>query len=130
MNEEISQEDQQGLVQMLAQVSGAKTQDELQSWIKEQLQKDPEFMKKAYQAYKEQQSKTLSAKFGAKLNYVNKLNGKCPDGYEMFKQGGCIKCKKKAKDQNIANIKAQLKSKNRFAHDDSKGGFLNLASNV
>ena len=41
-----------------------------------------------------------AAKFGAKLNYIRQLNGKCPDGYEMqyFKQGGqiCKKCIKKA----------------------------------
>lgn len=39
-----------------------------------------------------------SAKFGAKLNYIQKLRGICPEGYEMqyFKQGGktCKKCQK------------------------------------
>lgn len=47
-----------------------------------------------------QNQQVQAAKFGAKLNYIRQLNGKCPDGYEMqyFKQGGqiCKKCIKKA----------------------------------
>lgn len=47
------------------------------------------------------QNLTQSAKFGAKLNYIKRLNGICPEGYEMqlFKAGGrvCKKCMKKAK---------------------------------
>ena len=39
------------------------------------------------------------ARLGAKLNYINYLRGKCPQGYEMqmFKKGGaiCKKCVKK-----------------------------------
>lgn len=39
------------------------------------------------------------ARNGAKLNYIKKLKGECPDGYEMtfFKAGGkvCKKCQKK-----------------------------------
>lgn len=47
-----------------------------------------------------QNQQVQAAKFGAKLNYIRQLNGKCPDGYEMqyFKQGGqiCKKCINKA----------------------------------
>lgn len=42
-----------------------------------------------------------SAKFGAKLSYIQRLRGVCPEGTEMqfFKQGGqvCKKCVKKVK---------------------------------
>lgn len=41
----------------------------------------------------------ISAKFGAKLNHIIKLNGHCPEGYEIqyYSMGGhlCGKCRKK-----------------------------------
>ena len=44
-------------------------------------------------------AEALTARLGAKLNYVNYLRGKCPEGYEMqmFRKGGavCKKCVKK-----------------------------------
>ena len=42
---------------------------------------------------------TLFAKMGARIDYLTRLNGKCPKGYEIekFMAGGCAKCKKKAK---------------------------------
>lgn len=46
------------------------------------------------------ENSTLMAKLGTKLNYIKKLNGKCPEGYEVevFKAGGktCMRCKKAA----------------------------------
>lgn len=46
---------------------------------------------------------TPQAKFGAKLNYIKKLRGQCPEGQEMqyFKSGGrlCKKCVEKQKDE-------------------------------
>lgn len=48
------------------------------------------------------------AKQGAKLNYIQKLRGICPEGYEMkfFKQGGqiCKKCVQKAKMQDGGEV--------------------------
>lgn len=47
--------------------------------------------------YKKKEGMTI-AKLGAKLEHINKLNGKCPDGYEVVKHmsGGTVKssCKK------------------------------------
>lgn len=42
-------------------------------------------------------NQNLYAKLGAKLNYINSLRGKCPEGYtiESYKAGGCVKCKRK-----------------------------------
>lgn len=43
-----------------------------------------------------QQQQAQVARLGAKLQYINQLRGKCPEGYEMqyFKNGGktCSKC--------------------------------------
>lgn len=52
------------------------------------------------QVAQEMQSQQVqAAKFGAKLNYIRRLRGQCPDGYEMtyFKKGGrfCKQCMKK-----------------------------------
>ena len=49
------------------------------------------------------------ARLGAKLNYINYLRGKCPDGFEMqiFRKGGavCKKCVKKCKEgDNMGQI--------------------------
>ncbi|MDE5977511.1 MAG: hypothetical protein K2G70_03470 [Turicibacter sp.] len=48
-----------------------------------------------------QQQQVAARKFGGMLNYIGKLRGVCPEGYEMqfFKQGGqiCKKCVQKAK---------------------------------
>lgn len=51
------------------------------------------------------QSQTQMARFGAKLNYIKFLRGKCPKGYEMqyFKTGGCMKCKKKEEGGQVVS---------------------------
>lgn len=58
------------------------------------------------------QEQTRMAKFGAKLNYIRYLKGKCPQGYETqyFKKGGkvCKSCVKK--DMEAATVD-QFKSK-------------------
>lgn len=82
-----------------------------------------------------QQQQAQSARFGAKLNYIKYLNGKCPDGYEMkmFKKGGtlCKKCMKKQGGGEIEEEKTHLrKPKNpiekfkqdRMAKKDACGG--------
>lgn len=54
----------------------------------------------------------VSAKYGAKLNYIARLRGECPDGYHMeyFKAGGRI-CKKCQKDMQRAAKKEQVEKK-------------------
>ena len=95
MNE---QELQQAFIQFLAQKTGAKTQQELEAAIQ---QLGEEGLKQAYAEFMQlmQQQQVQSAKFGARLNYIKKLRGQCPDGYELqyYKSGGqlCKKCIKK-----------------------------------
>lgn len=62
------------------------------------------------------------ARFGAKLNYIKYLRGKCPEGYEMqyFKKGGaiCNKCvKKKANGDVIDDEDVPLAIKKRTGND-------------
>lgn len=49
-----------------------------------------------YKQFKTMEGITF-AKMGAKLDYLQRLNGKCPEGYEIEKYmaGGCVKCRKK-----------------------------------
>lgn len=55
-----------------------------------------------------QKQQAQYAKFGAKLNYIKSLRGKCPDGYEVkyFKGGGnvttkkCVKCQQPVPVEN------------------------------
>lgn len=100
MNE---QQLQQAFIQFLAQKTGAKTQQELESAIQ---QLGEQGIKQAYNEFIQmlQQQQVQAAKFGAKLNYIKKLRGQCPEGYEMqyYKSGGqlCKKCMKKQSMQD------------------------------
>lgn len=38
--------------------------------------------------------KTKKAQFGAKLNYIQALRNKCPEGTELYRKGGRVECKK------------------------------------
>lgn len=86
---------QQAFLQYLMQKTGAKDQQQLEQVI-QQLGEDG--LKQAYSQFLQemQQQQVQAAKFGAKLNYIRRLNGQCPDGTEMtyFKVGGklCKKC--------------------------------------
>ena len=104
MNE---QELQQAFIQFLAQKTGAKTQQELEAAIQ---QLGEEGLKQAYAEFMQliQQQQVRAAKFGAKINYIKKLRGQCPDGYDLqyYKSGGqlCKKCIKKQVMQEGGNV--------------------------
>lgn len=83
-----------------------------------------------------QNQQVQAAKFGAKLNYIRQLNGKCPDGYEMqyFKQGGkvCKKCVAKQSQNPVDSFRCGRKvSKNQqgnkidFRYGKDPNGMLN-----
>ena len=92
MNE---QQLQQAFLQYLMQKTGAQDEQQLEQVV-QQLGEDG--LKQAYAQFMQemQQQQVQAAKFGAKLNYIKKLNGQCPEGMEMhyYKQGGrlCRKC--------------------------------------
>lgn len=87
-------------MQYLQQKSGAQTQQEFEAYIQ---QLGEEGLQQEYMQFMQllQQQQVASRKFGGMLNYIEKLRGVCPEGYEMqfFKQGGqiCKKCVQKAK---------------------------------
>ena len=63
-----------------------------------------------------QQQQAQVAKFGAKLNYIKYLRGKCPEGYEMqyFQKGGafcnkCVQMKKGGKQEPSGNAVEQFR---------------------
>lgn len=92
MNE---QQLQQAFIQYLMQKTGVQSEQQLEQ-VMQQL--GEEGLKQAYAQFMQemQQQQVQAAKFGAKLNYIRRLNGQCPQGMEMhyYKQGGrlCKKC--------------------------------------
>lgn len=96
---------QQAFLQYLMQQTGAKDQQQLEQVIQ---QLGEEGLKQAYSQFLQemQQQQVQAAKFGAKLNYIRRLNGQCPDGTEMtyFKVGGklCKKCIQRQQRENEA----------------------------
>lgn len=96
MNE---QQLKEAFMQYLQQKSGAQTQQEFEAYIQ---QLGEEGLQQEYAQFMQMMQQQVAArKFGGMLNYVGKLRGVCPEGYEMqfFKQGGqiCKKCVQKAK---------------------------------
>ena len=94
---------QQAFAQYLAQISGAKSQEELEQFV-QKLGKDG--LQKEYQKFLQlmKQQSTQKAEHGAKLNMIARLNGlKCPEGEKLvyFEKGGkfCKKCQKIAEQQ-------------------------------
>lgn len=65
-----------------------------------------------------QQQQAQVAKFGAKLDYIKYLRGKCPQGYEMqaFKKGGkmCNTCVKKAEVGTQVEEKPKINTPRKF----------------
>ena len=119
-------DDQKEFIQVLAAVMGVKSQEQFESGIKA-LGEDG--LKTMYETYKQvknlgeeglkqlkttyskimtnketnnemEAQKAISAKLGAKLNYIKQLRGECPEGYEIEKYlaGGCVACRKKMKE--------------------------------
>ena len=130
---------QQAFIQFLAQKTGAKNQQELETAIQ---QMGEQGLQAAYQEFMQllQQQQVQAAKFGAKLNYIKSLRGQCPEGYEIsyYKVGGtlCKKCmKKQEKMQNGGNMPEdpieQFKcgKKTKKTKKKEEGGELNSTKN-
>lgn len=116
MNE---QEIQKAFIQFLAQKSGAKTEQDLQSYIQQLGQ---EGLKQAYQEFmqvmqqQQQQQQPRMARHGAKLNYIKRLAGEpCKEGEKAvyYKVGGkfCKKCEAQKKKPTCKVKQSQTGSK-------------------
>ncbi len=83
---------QQKFIQFLAKKSGAKTQQQLEEYIK-RLGEDG--LKKAKEEFtKEMQKQKVKAAHGAKLNYIKSLKHQCAEDEELYyyKRGGAVGC--------------------------------------
>lgn len=96
---------------------------EAQQWVQSMIQRaqqgDTEaqqivqLMQEVAQEMQQESLDTRIAKFGAKLNYLRQLKGKCPMGYEMqyYKKGGrvCNTCvKKQAEGDKVVSPKENV----------------------
>lgn len=121
-------EKQKAFVAYLIEISGAKSESELNDYI-QGLGEDglQEQYKQFEQLMTQGTEQVPAAAKGAKLNYIKSLRGQCPDGFEMsyFKKGGivCSKCIKKAQAQQ-ATPKAENGTKvvNEFKAEMEKCG--------
>ena len=104
--------DQKEFAQLLAYLTGSKSEQELETAIttigEEGLKKLATQYEQLKSAYNEVEQKkvmdemkltceeylTKKAKFGAKLNYIQALKNRCPEGTQLYKVGGRVECKK------------------------------------
>lgn len=103
------QQDQEGFmqfVQQLAQQAGVQDIGQLLDMI-----------------YQQAQGQAQAAKHGAKLNYLKRLSGKCPEGTELmyFKAGGrvCSKCVNKKVKKEACGKKMKLQNGSRIIQDQT-----------
>ena len=132
MNE---QQLQQAFLQYLMQKTGAQNEQQLEQVV-QQLGEDG--LKQAYAQFMQemQQQQVQAAKFGAKLNYIKKLNGQCPEGMEMhyYKQGGrlcrkCMQAKQNREETESPSDPIDSFKCGRKIKKNQKGGSFNTAWN-
>ena len=92
--------------------------EDFKKWLYQKLRKgeleesdlSKEKLAQLYQTFKKEQQGVQTAMNGAKLNYINKLNGKCPQGTHLsyYRIGGtlCKKCEADAYNESSDPIKA------------------------
>lgn len=93
--------------------------EDFKKWITQKLRngeiseselEDKQKLAQLYQTFKKEQQGVQIAMNGAKLNYINQLNGKCPQGTHLsyYRIGGtlCRKCEADAHNESSDPIKA------------------------
>lgn len=92
--------------------------EDFKKWLNQKLQNgelkesdlSKEKLAQLYQTFKKEQQGVQTAMNGAKLNYINQLNGKCPQGTHLsyYRIGGtlCRKCEADAHNESSDPIKA------------------------
>lgn len=93
--------------------------EDFKQWVAQKLQngeleksdlEDKQKLEQLYQTFKKEKQGVQTAMNGAKLNYINKLNGKCPQGTHLsyYRIGGtlCKKCEADAYNESSDPIKA------------------------
>lgn len=94
------------------------TMEDFKKWLNQKLRKgeleesdlSKEKLAQLYQTFKKEQQGVQTVMNGAKLNYINQLNGKCPQGTHLsyYRIGGtlCKKCEADAHNESSDPIKA------------------------
>lgn len=94
------------------------TMEDFKKWLSQKLRKgeleesdlSKEKLAQLYQTFKKEQQGVQTAMNGAKLNYINQLNGKCPQGTHLsyYRIGGtlCKKCEADTHNESSDPIKA------------------------
>lgn len=93
--------------------------EDFKQWVAQKLQngeleksdlEDKQKLEQLFQSFIKEQQRVQTAMDGAKLNYINKLNGKCPQGTHLsyYRIGGtlCKKCEADAYNESSDPIKA------------------------
>ena len=93
--------------------------EDFKQWVAQKLQngeleksdlEDQKKLEQLFQSFIKEQQGVQTAMNGAKLNYINKLNGKCPQGTHLsyYRIGGtlCKKCEADAYNESSDPIKA------------------------
>ena len=93
--------------------------EDFKQWVAQKLQngeleksdlEDQKKLEQLFQSFIKEQQGIQTAMNGAKLNYINKLNGKCPQGTHLsyYRIGGtlCKKCEADAYNESSDPIKA------------------------
>lgn len=93
--------------------------EDFKQWVAQKLQngeleksdlEDQKKLEQLFQSFVKEQQGVQTAMNGAKLNYINKLNGKCPQGTHLsyYRIGGtlCKKCEADAYNESSDPIKA------------------------
>lgn len=119
-------EEQQAFTAYLIKVLNPKDQKDFEDMISKLSEIE---IQEYYKQFKAMENNAISiAKLGTKLNYIQRLRGQCPEGYEVEKYmaGGCVKCKKKAaegtKVVDIFKEKCGGKAKKRVTKKKNMGG--------
>lgn len=112
-----------------AQGMQIQTEQDLQAYAQ---QLGEEGLKAKYQEFMQKMQGGVKAALGAKLNYIHKLKGNCPEGEELvyMKQGGrvCPVCQKKAEKAKSGdklqkkNAIADFKEKRKGVSSEKCGG--------
>lgn len=68
-------------------------------------------IKELYRQFKQAKNQTVMAKNGLKFDILSNYRGRCPEGTEMFMDGGCIKCRDKKNKIKIKQDGGEMKKR-------------------
>lgn len=76
-------------------------------------------IKELYRQFKQAKNQTVMAKNGLKFDILSNYRGRCPEGTEMFMDGGCIKCRDKKNKIKIKQDGGEMKKRFEMGPGDS-----------